>query len=789
MGVKAPRAHGLFLAAMLASGLSTGCETLGLQSDTAVVDDNRYLFIRPWMRYEVSGSGPPMLLVHGFPGDLETWREVVDPLSKYFEVFRLDLAGFGGSINPYQDYDLEFFSAQIGTFIREMDLGPTIVVGHSIGGAAALDAFLRYPELVQSIALINSAGFDVPGPDLEEDLDRMGRALYNYQGDSDQELLVATIVEGPLKKLYTDEKFYDQAEANRLAEPLATKAGRRAYLQVLQNLKPHDLVGRVMAKADGLRLHSKSERRGERDILVLWGEKDPWFPPRMAEYFRARIPGAKVAILKGTGHFPHVEQPDVVAGLIVDVMLPRPVADNRLSITNFDADYLIEKGRTHKRRKEWDKALSAFNEALQRNPYLGLAYYEIADVLFQQQQFAEALEMLHRSLNIYPDNAAVHYRMGTTFHNQATELAVRLRAQGTDDETIADITDSKMAQAVDAYERAAKLEPDKPNPWYNLGRIYSELEDWKNAARAFGGLAAADPSQARTHRLHVDALLKAGDPPGAAKALAQLAKVERSNAEVFAMLGRVSRDVGDSKGAIAAFERAVSLDGRNEQYNIDLALVYLSEENYDEAMTNVARVLNRNPGHPRALLIRGRLNAAAKDWVKAADDFERALKSDKKSDAARVGAAVSRLQTKDFGKVLSHLDPLLKGKKPPKDPVIFVTAAKAYLGGLPEEPPKKKKDKKRVAQTLDTAAELLGEAVKRGQEPAAFVDDEALRPLRKNKKFRAVLKMKAPDPEDLAEADREAQASEEAEKSGRGKAAQDGGDGGDDGDDDSEDDE
>ncbi len=732
---------------MLASGLLTGCETLGLQSDTAVVDDERYLFMRPWMHYEVSGSGPPMLLVHGFPGDMHTWREVVDPLSKYFEVFSLDLAGFGGSVNPYRDYDLEFYSAQIASFIREMELGPTIVVGHSIGGAAALDAFLHYPEVVQSIVLINSAGFDVPGPDLKEDLDRMGRSLYNYRGDSDLERLEATIIEGPLKKLYTHEKFYSQEEATRLSAPLATSAGRRAYLKVLQNLKPADVVARVMAKADELRLHSKSERRGERDILVLWGEKDPWFPPRMAEYFRARIPGAKVAILKGTGHFPHVEQPDTVAGLVVDVMLPRPVADNRFSITNYDADYLIAKGRTHKRRKEWDKALESFNNALNRNPYLGLAYYEIADVLFQQQQFAEALEMLHRSLNIYPDNAAVHYRMGTTFHNQATELAVRLRNQGTDDETINDITEAKMAQAIDSYERAAKLAPGKPNPWYNLGRIYSDLEDWNNASRVYGGMAAADPSQARNHRLHVDALLKAGDKVGAAAALGRLSKVERSNAEVFAMLGRVQRDVGNFKGAVEAFERAVSLDGRNEQYNIDLALVYLDQEDADEAMANVMRVLNRNPGNPQALLIRGRLNTGAKEWKKAAEDFERVLKSDKKSLDARLGAAMARLQTGDYGKTLTHLEPLLKAKAPPKSPDLFITAAKAYLKGLPEEPPKKKKEKKRVGEILDRAADLLGQAVQAGQDPDVFKKDGDLVALKRNKKFKAVLRMKPPEPE------------------------------------------
>ena len=730
-------------AATLALALSA-CATLDLQTDTAGVDGERYLFFRPWMHYTVEGSGPPMLLVHGFPGDHTTWRALADPLAKYFEVFTLDLAGFGGSVNPYQDYTLEFFSSQVATFIREMDLGPTIVAGHSTGGAVALDAFLRFPEQVQSVVLLNSAGFDAVGDELKEDLDRMGAALFNYQDERDLDRVVATVVENPLRKLYTDDRFRTEDEAKRWAVPLRTEIGRRAHLEMLRNFKTKGLIGRLMAKADELRLHSKSERRGERDILVIWGAKDPWFPPRMAEYFRARIPGAKVAIIQDTGHFPHVEQPDLVAGLVVDVMLPRPVADNRYSIKNYDADYLIELGRTHKRRKEWDQALEAFNKALDRNPYLGLAYYEIGDLLFQKQQFAEALEMLHRSLQIYPHNAMVHYRMGTTYHNQATELESRLRAQGTDEETIGDITGAKLKDAVASYERSAELDPSKPNPWYNLGRIYTEQKKWADAARVYAGLAKADPSNTRAHRMRVDALMKLGKLEEAAAALDALAKADPRDADVRALQGRVLRDLGRLDDAAASFDQAVNLDPKEPRYALDLALVLLKLKRYDDSRIAVDRVLALNPAEPEGLVLKAALHLEAGEWAEAAKGYEQVLKATKDAVSARLGLAKAYLKLDRPKDASDAVAGLVRDAAKPQAPEVYLTAARAYARQIPEQPTKKQQ--KLVSDLTTRAVEQLGRAVDAGQSPAEFKTDEALAPLRRDARFKAVLKRKPPAP-------------------------------------------
>jgi pimeloyl-ACP methyl ester carboxylesterase/tetratricopeptide (TPR) repeat protein len=717
-----------------------GCASLSLGTDTASVDGKKYLFIQPWMHYTVEGSGPPVVLVHGFPGDLHTWRRNVNGLAKYFTVFALDLAGFGASVNPYKDYSLEFFSSQVGTFIRELDLGPTIVVGHSVGGAIALDSFLRFPKLVRSVVLINSAGFDVPGDSLIEDIDRMGIALHNFRDDGDIERVIATVVESPLKKLHSDEKFVEESVIERFAAPLRTSAGREAALMMLRNFGTQTLLSRIMAKADELRLHSKSERRGERDVLVIWGDKDPWFPPRMAEHFRARIPGAKVAILKDTGHFAHVEQPEAVNGLIVDVMLPRPAADNRYSIHNYDADYLIERGRKHKRRKEWDMALEAFNQALDLNPYLGLAYYEIGDMLFQKQQFAESIEMLRRSLEIYPDDAVVHYRMGTTYHNQATILAERLAKQGTDEETILDITQGKLEEALISYERSAELDPSKTNPWYNLGRLYSRVKNWKDAGRAYGGLAKADPSNVRARRLQVDSLLKAEDFEGAGTALEALAQIEKGNSEVFAMLGRVKRDLGDLEAAENALDRAVKIQPNEPRYALDLALVQIKMRKFDEGRISLDRVLRSNPGDAEALSLRASLAFETKDFAAALKDYDRVLKSDSKSMLGRLGAARCHLALERPSEASSMLEGVAKTSE---DPLLLLTYARALAAQWPAET-KTKQTKKLASVLAKRIVKVLGRALDLGVSSKDFRALPELGVLNGNKGYKALLKRKPP---------------------------------------------
>jgi pimeloyl-ACP methyl ester carboxylesterase len=108
--------------------------------------------------YRVAGEGPPLLLIHGLGASSMAWHFQLDRLASAHRVYAIDLPGHGGSPAPAVPVDGERAAEVVVAFLEQVLGGPAAVVGHSLGGAVALLAALRRPELVSALALISSAG-------------------------------------------------------------------------------------------------------------------------------------------------------------------------------------------------------------------------------------------------------------------------------------------------------------------------------------------------------------------------------------------------------------------------------------------------------------------------------------------------------------------------------------------------------------------------------------------------------------------------------------------------------
>ena len=120
------------------------------------------------LAYEETGMGePPMLLVHGWGTD----RAVMKPLFEWVRGSRravaVDLRGFGESDAPDQPYRIEGYSDDLAFVSARLNLGPSIVVGHSMGGMVALDFAARYADQVSAAIILEGM---VLAPDLLEGL-------------------------------------------------------------------------------------------------------------------------------------------------------------------------------------------------------------------------------------------------------------------------------------------------------------------------------------------------------------------------------------------------------------------------------------------------------------------------------------------------------------------------------------------------------------------------------------------------------------------------------------------
>jgi pimeloyl-ACP methyl ester carboxylesterase len=117
-------------------------------------------------RYICQGEGPAVLLVHGFGGFLESWKYNISDLSKNFLVYAIDLPGHGLSSRMIGKYTLKFIESFVVDFIKAMEIKKINLIGHSAGGLICASIAIDYPEIVDKLVLVDTAGINKTIPQI-----------------------------------------------------------------------------------------------------------------------------------------------------------------------------------------------------------------------------------------------------------------------------------------------------------------------------------------------------------------------------------------------------------------------------------------------------------------------------------------------------------------------------------------------------------------------------------------------------------------------------------------------
>jgi len=107
--------------------------------------------------YKNIGSGPPLIMLHNGGNDHRIWDYQIKYFKDYFEIFALDLLGYGQSDKPEIDYNIELYTQMLEFFIQSKGLDKINIIGHCIGSAISLSYALSNPEKISHMVLINIA--------------------------------------------------------------------------------------------------------------------------------------------------------------------------------------------------------------------------------------------------------------------------------------------------------------------------------------------------------------------------------------------------------------------------------------------------------------------------------------------------------------------------------------------------------------------------------------------------------------------------------------------------------
>src|ERR1700752_1233525 len=108
--------------------------------------------------YRVTGSGPPVVLIHGMVNSSRHWEDVALRLADSYTVVAPDLIGHGDSATPRGDYSLGAHAASIRDLLAAIGIDRATIVGHSLGGGVAMQFFYQFPQRVERLVLVSSGG-------------------------------------------------------------------------------------------------------------------------------------------------------------------------------------------------------------------------------------------------------------------------------------------------------------------------------------------------------------------------------------------------------------------------------------------------------------------------------------------------------------------------------------------------------------------------------------------------------------------------------------------------------
>lgn len=257
------------------------------------------------MRYLHGGSGPPLLLIHGLMGYSFSWSENLTFLAEHFTIYAPDLLNCGYSDRTETVGCLESIARSVISFMDEVGLRRTYLLGTSHGGAVALAMAVLSTERFMGLVLVS------PTTPWSETSRWQATVFSTWWGRGLGYLALLAppfIFRYFVERLYADPSRLLKGTVSGYQTPLRSKESVRYLLEVMRHwFADFRRLGTELGKIQGV------------PMICFWGDKDVVVPMKKSEgFFRKVFPQARMLVVEDTGHLLYEERPEEFNRVLIE---------------------------------------------------------------------------------------------------------------------------------------------------------------------------------------------------------------------------------------------------------------------------------------------------------------------------------------------------------------------------------------------------------------------------------------------------------------------------------------
>lgn len=229
------------------------------------------------LNYIIKGEGSPIVVLHGWGANIDTVIPIVNILANNYKVYALDLPGFGKSEEPKEVLDSFGYAKIVKKFMEEMGISKASFIGHSFGGKLSIIFGAKYPELVDKLVLIDSAGL----------IPKRGPKYYFKVYSFKSLRWIYTRLFFWIKDEDRMKKFYEKFGSDDYRDSQGTM--RKILVTVVnENLKP------ILKEIDA-------------PTLLIWGDRDEDTPLYMGHIMEEEIKDSGLVVIEDGGHYSYLD--------------------------------------------------------------------------------------------------------------------------------------------------------------------------------------------------------------------------------------------------------------------------------------------------------------------------------------------------------------------------------------------------------------------------------------------------------------------------------------------------